>query len=98
MLIAVTACALCRLEEFIAPLVALGLRSVILFGVPTKAAKDSTGSFATSPESPVALALAFLSKRFPSLLLMVDVCLCAYTDTGHCGVMDEHHVFDNQKR
>jgi len=88
-----------KLEGFLAPLVALGLRSVILFGVPTaEGTKDAKASFATSPESPVALALQLLRKRFPSLLLMVDVCLCAYTDTGHCGVMraDDPRALDNQ--
>lgn len=86
-----------RLDECIAPLVALGLRSVLLFGVPTLAEKDDRGSFATSEQSPVALALKHLRARYPSLLLMVDVCLCAYTNTGHCGIMTAEHVLDNQK-
>jgi len=85
-----------RLDELISPLVALGLRSVLLFGVPTRdSVKDASGSFATSAESPVALALKHLKKTYPNLTLMVDVCLCAYTSTGHCGIMKDDHTFDN---
>ena len=88
----------CRLDELISPLVALGLRSVIIFGVPTQAPKDDVGSFATSEQSPVYLALQLLRKKYPSLLLMVDICLCAYTNTGHCGIMNADHTIDNQRR
>lgn len=70
-----------------------------MFGVPTKAEhKDDTASFATSPQSPVALAIAHIKQRYPTLLIMVDICLCAYTSTGHCGFMKEDCAIDNQPR
>jgi porphobilinogen synthase len=79
-----------RLEELLDPLVKEGLSSVILFGVLTDdSRKDSTGSFGAHKDSPVVRALQLLSAKYPSLLLVCDVCLCAYTNHGHCGVIDE---------
>jgi porphobilinogen synthase len=78
-----------KLEGFIAPLVQKGLKSVILFGVPMKMEKDARGSPADDPQTPVILALQLLSKKFPQLFLACDVCLCEYTDHGHCGIMSE---------
>jgi len=75
------------LEEHLAPLVALGLRSVMLFGVVSEEKKDNTGSFATHPDSPVLLAIPTIREKFPSLLVCVDVCLCGYTSHHHCGVL-----------
>ncbi|RXK37087.1 porphobilinogen synthase [Tremella mesenterica] len=76
-----------KLESFLGPLVKKGLKSVILFGVPMKIQKDAIGSAADSPETPVILALQLLSKLFPQLLLVIDVCLCEYTSHGHCGIL-----------
>jgi porphobilinogen synthase len=45
----------------------------------------------------VAQALRFLAAEFPSLLLMADVCMCAYTNHGHCGVVHDNGVIDNEK-
>ncbi|ORZ30713.1 hypothetical protein BCR44DRAFT_35171 [Catenaria anguillulae PL171] len=72
------------------PLVALGLQSVILFGVPSRIPKDNHGSAALDPNTPVVLALRALRKHFPQLLLAVDVCLCPYTDHGHCGILTNY--------
>ena len=65
-----------RLEGFVAPLVAKGLRSVILFGVPFDAPKDMRGSPADDPQGPVILGIKLLRQRFPELVVAVDVCLC----------------------
>ena len=74
------------LVEFLEPLVShRGLRSVLLFGVITDPSKKSpTAAHATHSDAPVLRALTALRSRFPSLLLAVDLCLCAYTDHGHC--------------
>jgi len=88
-----------HLDALISPLVAIGLRSVLLFGVVSSASsskKDLAGSYAYSSSSPVVLALQLLSQKHPSLLLCVDVCLCAYTSHGHCGVMNEQGIINNQ--
>ena len=76
------------LPDLLTPLVQSGLRAVLLFGVvDTPNAKDDTASYATSDASPVPRALALLKRSFPQLYLMVDVCLCAYTSHGHCGLL-----------
>lgn len=66
-------------------LAGLGVGAVILFGLP--AHKDARGSSGFDPAGPVPEALARLSKATPDLVLMADVCLCEYTDHGHCGVL-----------
>lgn len=78
-----------KLKGFIAPLVAKGLRSVILFGVPLASPKDYCGTLADDPTGPVILAIKLLRKEFPDLLVACDVCLCEYTDHGHCGFLNE---------
>ncbi len=64
-------------------LVSLGVPGVILFGIPD--AKDAQGSAAWDPEGPVPRALRALRRELPDLSLWADVCLCEYTDHGHCG-------------
>lgn len=77
-----------RLAEALDVPVARGLRAVLLFGVLGDArCKDGAGSSADAPGSPVLRAIALLRARYPSLLVMCDVCLCGYTDHGHCGVL-----------
>lgn len=76
------------LPELLDPLVELGLRSVILFGV-TLTHKDLEATWADNKESPVIRALKFLSARYPQLYLICDVCLCQYTSHGHCGILKE---------
>ncbi|GAA5851723.1 hypothetical protein JCM8547_001185 [Rhodosporidiobolus lusitaniae] len=78
-----------RLQSFLAPLVAKGLRSVILFGVPLHMQKDGRGSPADDAQTPVILATQLIRKEFPSLVVACDVCLCEYTDHGHCGELRE---------
>ena len=64
-------------------LASLGVPGVILFGVPDR--KDPEGYGAADPEGPVPVALTALKRELPDLLLWADVCLCEYTDHGHCG-------------
>ena len=67
----------------------LGIRSVLLFGLAGDGEKDPTGSVSASAEGSVPRAVRALKKRFgDDLLVMTDVCLCAYTDHGHCGVLE----------
>jgi porphobilinogen synthase len=66
-------------------LVRLGVKSVILFGIPEE--KDDEGSGAWVDDGIVQRALRTLRPRFPELLLLTDVCLCEYTAHGHCGVL-----------
>ncbi|HZQ15941.1 MAG TPA: porphobilinogen synthase [Gaiellaceae bacterium] len=66
-------------------LVRLGVKAVMLFGIPE--AKDDEGSGAWIDDGIVQRALRALRPRFPELLLLTDVCLCEYTSHGHCGVL-----------
>jgi porphobilinogen synthase len=75
-----------RLREALKPAVKDGLRAVLLFGVPG-GAKDARGTGAEGEGAPVPRAIAELRAAFPELLVMADVCLCAYTDHGHCAVL-----------
>lgn len=73
---------------------ALGLRSVLLFGVPTS--KDPQGACAAETNGVVPSAVRALKSTFgDDITVMTDVCLCAYTTHGHCGVLDERGRIDN---
>jgi porphobilinogen synthase len=65
----------------------LGIAGVMLFGIP--AAKDAEGSGAWDEEGVVQTAVRALKRALPGLLVLTDVCLCEYTDHGHCGVLRE---------
>jgi porphobilinogen synthase len=69
----------------------LGIRAVLLFGHPeTGAKKTSDGQLAWDPNGAVQRATAALKRRFgEDLVVMTDVCLCAYTDHGHCGLIEQ---------
>lgn len=67
-----------------------GVGGVILFGIPES--KDSTGSSAWDEQGPVQSALRALQREIPDLVRIADVCLCEYTDHGHCGVLHDGHV------
>lgn len=66
---------------------ALGLGGVILFGIPR--AKDGTGSEAHDEQGIVQQAIRAVKRAVPDLLVIGDVCLCEYTDHGHCGVVSD---------
>ncbi len=65
----------------------LGLAGVLLFGVPAE--KDAEGSGAFDEDGVVQLAIRAMKQAAPQLLVMTDVCLCEYTEHGHCGVLRE---------
>jgi porphobilinogen synthase len=71
-------------------LVRLGVRAVLLFGIPEE--KDEEGSGAWLEDGIVQRALRALRPRFPELVLFTDVCLCEYTSHGHCGVLERGDV------
>lgn len=75
-----------RLEAEIDTIVALGIRAVLLFGIPD--AKDACGTGAFAADGPVPRAIRAIKARAPQLLVVADVCLCEYTAHGHCGALD----------
>jgi porphobilinogen synthase len=68
----------------------LGLGGIVLFGIP--AAKDATGSEAHDEQGIVQQAIRAVKRAVPELLVIGDVCLCEYTDHGHCGVIRDGDV------
>jgi porphobilinogen synthase len=67
-----------------------GVNSVILFGIPER--KDDIGSLAYDPEAPVQTAVRAIKREVPDTLVITDVCLCEYTDHGHCGIVIEDEI------
>jgi porphobilinogen synthase len=72
---------------------AAGISAVMLFGVPAE--KDELGSSAWDEEGVVQLATAAIKRAVPDVLVITDVCLCEYTDHGHCGVLRDDGAVDN---
>ena len=67
-----------------------GVASVLLFGIPE--VKDATGSGAIDPDGIIPRAVRAIRAAVPSLLVITDVCLCEYTDHGHCGILAGERV------
>ena len=63
-----------------------GIRSLILFGIPDK--KDAEGTSAWDPNGPVCTGFKALKDALPEMVLVADVCMCEYTDHGHCGPLE----------
>ena len=82
------------LAEEIAEVVELRLPGVLLFGLPES--KDAVGSGAYDPEGIIQEAIRVVKAAAPGLLVIGDVCLCEYTDHGHCGVIAEGRI-DNDR-
>ena len=73
----------------------LGLKAVLLFGVP--ATKSPLAEHSHDPEGVVPRVVKELKKRFrQDLVVMTDVCLCAYTDHGHCGVVSDGEILNDE--
>ena len=75
-------------------LAALGVRAVLLFGVPSK--KDAQGSGAWAEDGPVPEAIRRIKATVPALSIWADVCLCEYTDHGHCGLIRDGEVLNEE--
>ncbi|MCI0793825.1 MAG: porphobilinogen synthase, partial [Chloroflexi bacterium] len=78
------------LAEEVGEAAELGVGGVLLFGLPAE--KDPLGSEGYDPEGIVQEAVRAIKRDVPGMLVITDVCLCEYTDHGHCGVIDNGHV------
>ncbi|MFQ9998090.1 MAG: porphobilinogen synthase [Anaerococcus obesiensis] len=84
-----------KLEDEIKEIVDLGIRAVILFGIPNK--KDDHGSEAYAEDGIIQKAVKKIKEINKDLLVITDVCMCEYTDHGHCGILDhEGHVLNDE--
>jgi len=74
-------------------LFALGIKSVLIFGIP--ASKDAVASSSYDTNGIVQRTIAAIKSALPEMLVMADLCACEYTDHGHCGVLDSEGEVDN---
>ncbi len=72
----------------------LGVRAFLLFGIPEK--KDCIGSEAYNPKGIVQEAVRKLKEKFDDIIIITDVCMCEYTSHGHCGVLHEEHLLNDE--
>lgn len=83
-----------QLADEVKNISALGIKNIMLFGIP--AHKDPLGTDSYSDNGIIQTAIPIIKKAAPDLLIFSDTCLCEYTDHGHCGVVTDHDV-DNDK-
>ena len=83
-----------QLPQEVEELAGLGIPAVLLFGIPEH--KDEVGSAAYHPEGIIQQAIRKIKQAVPEMLVMTDVCLCEYTSHGHCGVVVDGYV-DNDE-
>ncbi len=83
-----------RLDEILDEITELKIPAVILFGIP--AHKDEVGSGAYDPDGITQRAIRYIKARYPSLLVIADICLCEYTSHGHCGVVHDGCIVNDE--
>ena len=83
-----------RVCEEIEACMATGVKRVLLFGIP--AHKDACGSSAWDPNGVVQQGIRAIKAKFPDCYVITDVCMCEYTDHGHCGILHDHEVDNDQ--
>ena len=83
-----------QLPQEVEEIAKLGIPAVLLFGIPEH--KDEVGSAAYHPEGVIQQAIRAIKKSVPELLVVTDVCLCEYTSHGHCGVLVNGYVDNDQ--
>lgn len=81
------------LKEALETYQAVGGKAGLFFGIP--ACKDAKASQAFAPQGVIPTAIQQIKKWFPDFIVITDVCLCAYTDHGHCGVLTHQGIVDN---
>lgn len=79
-----------KLEQEAKDCLAVGVNSIILFGLPEK--KDAMGSGAHAKDGIIQRAVRELKRKVPEVIVVTDVCLCEYTDHGHCGCLIDNNV------
>ena len=83
-----------RLEEELDEVAQAGIGAVLLFGIP--GSKDAYGTEAYAEDGVVQRAVRFIKERYQRLLVITDVCLCQYTEHGHCGIVRDGEVLNDE--
>ena len=84
-----------RIDEELQEIVKLGIKSVLLFGIPKH--KDECATSSYDENGVVQQAIRYIKKNYPKILVIGDVCCCEYTSHGHCGVLDENGYVKNDE-
>ena len=77
------------LLEAVGEVMAMGIKSLMIFGVVSTEQKSKSGEYAWKQDGLVQQAICELKKIYPDLLIFTDVCVCEYTPHGHCGILDD---------
>ncbi|MEY8673316.1 porphobilinogen synthase [Francisella philomiragia] len=83
------------LDELIEQVIKLGIKSLMIFGVPKT--KDLISSENYDPNGITQQAIRKIKELAPELVVATDVCMCSFTPHGHCGILDEHDYVDNDQ-
>lgn len=83
-----------RVMEEVGRVVESGIRAILLFGIP--AHKDEVGSGAYAEDGVVPRAIRLIKAQFPKLIIVADVCLCEYTSHGHCGLIRDGVILNDE--
>lgn len=83
-----------KLGEILPRAAQSGISGVLLFGIPRR--KDSLASEAYNDNGAAQRAVRYIKERYPELVVVADVCLCEYTDHGHCGVVSEGKILNDE--
>ncbi|EAF1188747.1 porphobilinogen synthase [Listeria monocytogenes] len=83
-----------ELEEEMRTVKNLGIKAVILFGIPAE--KDAVGTQAYHDHGIIQEATRLIKKNFPEILVVADTCLCEFTDHGHCGVIENGEILNDE--
>lgn len=70
------------------------ISGILLFGVPKH--KDAVGSDAYNKEGIVQRAIRYIKSKYPEMIVIADICLCEYTDHGHCGLIHDHEILNDE--
>lgn len=83
-----------RLDEILEPVEEAGIPGILLFGVPKH--KDPLGTEAYNDKGVTQNAIRYIKKKCPGLIVIADVCLCEYTSHGHCGVVHDGCIVNDE--
>ncbi|CAM2361230.1 porphobilinogen synthase [Listeria seeligeri] len=83
-----------ELAEEIVTIQKLGIKAVILFGIPAE--KDAVGTQAYHDHGIIQEAIRLIKTKFPKMIVVADTCLCEFTDHGHCGVIQDGEILNDE--
>ncbi|BCN32170.1 porphobilinogen synthase [Anaeromicropila herbilytica] len=83
-----------RLEEELQRISDSGVKSILIFGIPSH--KDEVGSEAYNEQGVTQQAIRYIKSRYPDMIVIADVCLCEYTSHGHCGLVKDGKILNDE--